>query len=109
VFERWRQLRGTPDVPSPVVHQGLVYLCRETGVLICLDAQTGRQHYEERLQLYLTARDGTFSVVRSGPKFELLATNRLPDAFAASPATSNGRIFLRGFKTLYAVRKSGDG
>ncbi len=121
-FERWRQLRGTPDVPSPLVHDGLVYLCRETGVLICLDAQTGKQLYEERLhsaayraspvlvdgKLYLTARDGTFSVVRAGRKFELLTTNRLPDTFTASPAISNGRIYLRGFQMLYAVSNNGD-
>jgi outer membrane protein assembly factor BamB len=119
--ERWRLPRGTPDVPSPVVHEGLVYLCRENGVLVCLDAATGKPQYEERLhsaayraspvvadgKVYLTARDGTFSVVRAGPKFALLATNRLPDTFTASPAIAGGRIYLRGFQTLYAVQAGG--
>ena len=116
-FELWRKGRITPDVPSPLVHDGLVYLCREMGTLICLDAKTGKELYQERLhggryraspvyadsKIYCTARDGTTTVVKAGPKFQLLATNKLPDQIAASPAISNGRIYLRGFATLYAI------
>lgn len=118
-FEQWRTPKGAPDVPSPLIHDGLVYLQRENGVLICLDARTGKEVYQERLhpdryraspvwadgKIYLTARDGTFSVVKAGRKFELLTTNTLPDIFTASPAIANGRIYLRGFKTLYAIGK----
>jgi outer membrane protein assembly factor BamB len=118
--EAWRMPRGTPDVPSPLIHQGLVYLCRENGILICLEAATGKEHYQERLhsaryraspvligdKIYLTARDGTFSVVKAGPRFELLATNRLPDTFTASPATAGGRLYLRGFEALYCVAEA---
>src|SRR5262249_14010243 len=43
--EQWRLSQNTPDVPCPLVHGGLVYLCRETGMLICLDAQTGQELY----------------------------------------------------------------
>jgi outer membrane protein assembly factor BamB len=120
-FERWRRPRGTPDVPSPLVHDGLVYLSGESGLLTCLDAQTGKEHYEEQLhraiyraspvyadgKLYLTARDGTFTVVKAGPKFERLAVNRLPDTFTASPVISKGRIYLRGWEALYAIGPSG--
>jgi outer membrane protein assembly factor BamB len=116
-FEQWRRPKGTPDVPSPLVHDGLVYFCRETGGVVCLDAKTGKEHYVERGynalhraspvyadgKLYLTARDGTFNVIKAGPMYELLATNRLPDTFTASPAISNGRIYLRGFDALYAI------
>ena len=118
--ELWRLPRGTPDVPSPLVEDGLVYLCSERGVLSCLDAKTGKQLYSERLhaslyrsspvymdgKVYLTARDGVVTVVKAGPKYEVLATNRLPDTITASPAISNGRIYLRGFDTLYAIGPS---
>jgi outer membrane protein assembly factor BamB len=120
-FEQWRKAKGSPDVPSPLVHDGLVYLCRENGLLICLDAKTGKELYQHALprdryraspvyadgKIYLTARGGTFSVVKAGPKFELLATNRLPDEFAASPVVSGGRIYLRGFRALYALSEGG--
>ena len=117
--EEWRRPQNTPDVPSPLVYGGLVYLCRERGAegLLCLDGKTGKEMYSQRLhsaryraspvyadgKVYLTARDGVFTVVKAGPKFESLAENQLPDQFAASPAISNGRIYLRGFKALYAI------
>src|SRR5439155_10762068 len=102
--EQWRRSNNTPDVPSPLVHDGLVYLCRETGVLICLDAKTGKELYAERThaarhraspvcadgKVYLTARDGVVTVVQAGPKFKVLAVNKLPDQTAASPVISNG-------------------
>lgn len=120
-YEQWRMRSNTPDVPSPLVYDGLVYLCRENGILICLDAKSGEQRYLKRLhsaryraspvcadgKVYLTARDGTVSVVRAGPEFKLLAENRVPDQMSASPAVSNGRIYLRGFETLYAIGTGG--
>jgi hypothetical protein len=50
---------------------------------------------------------GTVSVVRARRKFELLAANRLPDEFTALPAVSQGRIYLRGFRALYAISEGG--
>jgi outer membrane protein assembly factor BamB len=115
--EQWRMPKGTPDVPSPLVHDGLVYLCGEMGLLTCLNAKTGAQLYSERLhsaryraspvyadgKVYLTARDGTITVVKAGPKFHVLATNKLADQTSASPAVADGRIYIRGFKALYAI------
>lgn len=115
--ESWRVAKGTPDVPSPGVFGGRVYLCRENGVLTCLDARTGKQYFSERFhpetyraspvvadgKLILTAKDGTFTVVKPGDTLEVLAKNKLADQFAASPAVANGRLYLRGFASLYAV------
>lgn len=115
--EVWRMERNSPDVPSPLVVNGLVYLCRETGVLMCLDAKTGKQLYSQRThterhraspvygdgKVYLTARDGVVTVIKVGPTYNVLATNHLEDHFTASPAISNGRIYLRGFDALYAI------
>ena len=112
----WRY-RRTPDVSSPLIHDALVYLCMQDGHLVCLDAKTGEEKYNERLHaskyraspvyadgdIYLTAHDGTFTVVKAGLKFEKVAENTLPDHFQASPAISNGRIYLHGFDTLWAI------
>lgn len=115
--EAWRVPSGTPDVPSPVVYEGRVFLCRESGVLTCLDAKTGQQFYSDRFhpqtyraspvaadgKIILTAKDGTFTVVKPGEKLEILAKNKLSDQFTASPAISNGRLYLRGFGALHAI------
>jgi outer membrane protein assembly factor BamB len=131
-FEQWRLpaatgdvLSRTADVPCPLVHDGLVYLCRqwqrETGALICVDAKTGKELYYEKLhaaryraspvyadgKIYLAARDGTITVVKAGPRFQVLAVNQLPDQITASPVMSNGRIYLRGFEALYAFSQKG--
>jgi outer membrane protein assembly factor BamB len=115
----WKLPKDTPDVPSPLIHQGLVYLCSEDGNLSCLDAKTGDLHYFERThrtrhraspvfadgKIYLTARDGKISVVKAGKTFELLAQNDLEEEISASPAISNGTIYLRTFEALWAIRK----
>lgn len=118
--ELWRHPHGTPDVPSPLIRDGLVYLCSERGVLQCFDGQTGKEYYRKSLhsaryrsspvyadgKIYLTSRDGYFTVVKAGKAYEPVAVNTLPDQFAASPVVAHGRIYLRGFETLYAVGKA---
>jgi hypothetical protein len=51
----------------------------------------------------VTDRDGTTVVIRHGPKFEVLATNHLDDAFDASPALVDNEIYMRGYKYLYNI------
>jgi outer membrane protein assembly factor BamB len=116
-FEIWRRAHNTPDVPSPLVHDGIVYLCRETGALIAIDAATGKELYQQSLhkaryraspvladgKLYCVARDGSVSVVKAGRQFELLGVNQLNDQFAASPVIADGHMYLRGFGALYAI------
>lgn len=113
----WTREHNTPDVPSPLVVDGLAYLCREDGTLICLDAKTGEEFYVKRThadrhraspvyadgKIYLTARDGTVTVIKPGKEFEVLATNSLSESISASPAISNGRIYLRTFEKIYAI------
>jgi outer membrane protein assembly factor BamB len=54
--------------------------------------------------IYL-ASGGTSLVVKAGPEFEVLATNKLNDPNHASPAIAGGRIYLLGAKRLYAIGK----
>ncbi len=117
--EQWRLTRGTPDVVSPLIYGKEVYLNRENGSILCLDAATGEQHYSERAhaqtyrgspvaadgKIYVTARDGTVSVIKAGPKFEVLSKNKIKDQLTASPALANGRIYLRSYEALYAIGK----
>ncbi len=114
----WTMPQNTPDVPSPVIHEGWVYLCRENGNLIVLDAKTGVRQYENRThpdryraspvvadgKVYLTSRDGTITVARTGKTFEKLAENVMGESISASPAISDGTIYLRTFDALYAIR-----
>ncbi len=116
-WQIWKRQQGTPDVPSPLIHDGLVYLCRENGDLICLDAETGEQYYRQRTHrhrhraspvyanghIYLTARDGVITVVKAGREFEIVASNAMGEDIAASPAIANGTLYLRSYQALYAI------
>jgi outer membrane protein assembly factor BamB len=111
----WKMDRGTPDVASPVIHEGLVYLCIENGLVTCVDAKTGKEHYKERLladqhrstpviadgKLYITGRKGKVLVMATGTEPKVLAENDLDEVTTASPAISNGKIFVRTFEALY--------
>lgn len=107
----------TPDVPSPLILDDYVYLCRENGNLVCLERATGKQVYEHRTnrirhraspvyadgKIFLSGRDGKVTVVQPGAEFKILAQNDLEESLAASPAISGGRIYLRTFDALWAI------
>jgi len=107
-----------PDVPTPVSDGTYVYVVNDRGIMWCLDAKTGKEIYgRQRLRpstysgsfvladgkLYITNEDGLTSVVRAGPKFELLAENNFDDYTLSSPAISDGQIFIRTTGWLWAV------
>lgn len=114
---KWRLAKGAPDIPSPLLVEGVVYLLQVTGRLDAYDAETGASLFSERLasqrhracplfvdgKILLVGRDGSTSVVKAGREFELLATNKLPDTFSASPVAAGGRLYLRGTKVLWAI------
>ncbi len=116
----WTRPQNTPDVSSPLVAEGLVYLCRENGNLICMDGETGNQLYEHRThpdrhraspvyadgKLYIAARDGTVTVVKAGKTYEELASNAMGEDISASPVVANHTLYLRTFEALYAIRSA---
>ena len=117
---RWSSERDTPYVPSPVLHDGLLYFLKSNnGILTSLDADSGSLHYGParlagirsvyaspvvaRDRLYVTSREGTTVVLRTGPTLEILATNTLDDEFDASAAMVDGELYLRGARALYCI------
>jgi outer membrane protein assembly factor BamB len=56
-------------------------------------------------KIYVTSEDGLTTVVKAGPKFEVLAENALNDYCLSSPAISDGHIFIRTAQHLYCIGK----
>jgi outer membrane protein assembly factor BamB len=94
----WRTEEVTPTFASPRVHAGHAYWINRVGVVYCFDAETGEPHYAERVKqscwatplgagdrLYLFGKDGVTTVLRAGPKFEVLAENQLWDPASVKP------------------------
>jgi outer membrane protein assembly factor BamB len=107
-------------VTSPVYVDGHLYWVSDRGIAVCLDAKTGKKVYENRLdgarnlyasvvaadgKLYAVSRtSGTF-VLPAKPEYSVLSKNDLGDDsdFNASPAISDGQIFIRSNKALYCL------
>ena len=62
-----------------------------------------RERRRPLLRVYFTGREGTTLVIKTGPTFEVLATNTLDDGFDASPALVDNQIFMRGYRYLYCI------
>jgi outer membrane protein assembly factor BamB len=117
---RWKLNRGTPYASSPLLYDGLLYFFQHvTPILTCVDAATGQPHYaQQRLEglttvyaspigvnnrVYVTGLDGTTHVLEKSKELKILATNKLDDSFAASPAVVGNELFLRGRSHLYCI------
>ncbi len=118
----WSQTRGNSYTPSPVVCDNKLYVLTDSGMISCYNAGTGEPYYHQvRLpkaysfkaspvgangKLYLASENEDVVVLRMGEKYEVLATNTLPDeTFIASPAITGGELFLRSRKRLYCIRE----
>jgi outer membrane protein assembly factor BamB len=118
----WRHGADTPYVPSPLLYGDALYFLKvNSEVLSCINAATGEALYSrQRLdgvqgvyaspvaasgRIYIAGRNGVTAVIRHGPRYELLSSNKLDDGFSASPAIVGREIFLRGRKSLYCIAR----
>lgn len=112
----WRTDKGSPYTPTPIVYGDYLYVCSDNGVFSAYNVKTGELVYQNRLpssfsaspvaadgKLYMPSEDGDMYIVKAGPKFELLATNVMGEALMASPAISEGVIYVRSQNHLYAI------
>jgi outer membrane protein assembly factor BamB len=112
----WKNKKANAFVPSPLLYKDYLYLPADRNFVTCFDARTGSQVWKERLgesfhaspigaadRVYIATKEGTVKAFRAGPSFELLADNPMDETIVASPALSNGRIYLRGEKHLFCI------
>ncbi len=115
----WKFDNG-PDVPTPVVDGKLFYSINDRGIMWVLNMETGAEVYgAQRIKpgtysaspiladgkVYITSEDGVTTVIKAGPKFEVLAENNIDEYTLSSIAVSEGQLFLRGDKHLYCIGK----
>jgi hypothetical protein len=93
------------------------------GVAVCYDAESGKVIWQERLGgnfsaspiaaaglAYFQSEDGSVSVIRPGPRLDVIARNKIDpegdEIFRASPAPCEGQLFLRSDRALYCVGRA---
>jgi outer membrane protein assembly factor BamB len=117
----WRAEKGSPFVPSPLLHQGILYMLNDmVSVATAYDAKTGVVLWQGRLgeaaresfssspvvvddKVYFTNDQGETFVVAAGREFKLLHVNKLNARTLASPALVDGRWYWRTDKELLAI------
>lgn len=114
----WSVKKGVPHNPSPLLVGEELFLVSDKGVGSCLDARTGKLHWQQRLggnfssspifadgRIYLANEQGTTIVLAPGTRFQKLATNKLDGRILASPAVSGKAIYLRTEHHLYRIER----
>ncbi len=116
----WHTTKGCSYVPSPIVAgDGKYFLVvADTGIASCFEADTGQRHWMERIGphyssslveadglVHFLSDRGVTTIVRPGPEFDVVAENSLGEDCYASPAISQGHIYLRAEKHLYCIGK----
>ena len=116
----WSQTKSAPEVPSPLIYDGRVYLVSERGILTCRDVKTGKELYRERLNtrgtcyaspvggdgVVIVASDGgTVLVLKAGDKFEPISRAQFTESILATPALVDSKIYLRHRSPVVCNRK----
>lgn len=118
-FIKWYQPTASSYNPSAIVYGDFYYTLYDRGFLTCHDARTGREVYGKQRfapgasftsspwayngKLFFLSEDGDTYVVKAGPKFELLQTNKLDELCLSSPAVSGERLLVRTASKLYCL------
>ena len=118
-YVAWSMQRGGTYMPTPLIYGDYLYTCANHGVIACYNLKSGERLYQQRIgdkggaysaspvaadgKIYLSSEDGDIFVVKAGAKYELLATNPMAEVLMATPAISDGLIFVRGQHSVFAI------
>jgi outer membrane protein assembly factor BamB len=118
----WHYDKAVPQLPSPLLYRGVLYMVNDGGIVTALDPATGTVLRQRRLQeavdsyyaspvagdgkIVLASESGKVSVLQAGAGLDVLALNDLEDRVYATPAIAGGRIYLRTHAALYCFSSS---
>ena len=118
----WESGTGAPYISSLVYYDGLIYMPTDVGAITVVDARTGERVSQQRIdgvfsaspvaadgKVYFLSENGETIVMQAGRTPTVLARNTLGERTIASPAISNGRIFIRTDDHIWAIGASGSG
>lgn len=114
----WKYAKSVPKRGSPLLFDGLLYLFNDSGVATCLDARTGDEVWQTRIdgsywsspvaadgKIFACSQEGHVNVLAPGREFKLLAANQFESGFNASPAIADNALFVRSFTHLYRIEE----
>lgn len=119
---RWRNKKNIPYIPAPLLYQGVYYMVKTGGIITSMDPATGKilkegrspgalgEYYASPVaadgKVFLASTEGKITVLKAGAEWEVLAVNSLDDEINATPALSDGRVYVRTRGVLYCFSTS---
>lgn len=113
----WERKKTIPYVPTPIVYQGHLYEWSDLGVAACVELKTGKDVWVERLggnysgspicidgKIYCVSEAGEVVVIAAGPEFKELGRTAIGDPSNSTPIVANGRLYLRTYHRLVAIK-----
>ena len=104
----WMTDRNAPHSPSPILVGNELYIVSDRGVATCLDAKTGKVHWQERLggsfsasplhaagRIYFLDENGKTTVIEPGREYKELTRNEIKGRTLASLVPVEGALYLR--------------
>ncbi len=117
----WQWYEALPDVASPLAVGNHLYIATSRGEIVCLDAETSEvawfEEYDEGFysspifmgdKIYAIDKQGSGYVFRPGDSYELLGEPKLGQETVATPAFTDGRIYIRTKEQLVCVENPHD-
>ncbi len=118
---RWLHYKSLPNVPSPLLYDGIVYLVKDGGLVTALSAEDGTVLKQGRLReamgryfaspvaadgkMYAADETGQVAVVRLGAEWTVIRTNAMGEEVYATPVVMDGRLFIRTRSALYCFAR----
>ena len=115
----WSKTGRGSYMPTPLIYDGILYVLGNNGVFDAYELETGAEIYRQRLKhlgsgfsaspvaadgrLYLSNEDGEILVIAAGREFRQVATNAMSELLMATPALSDGVMYVRSSKGLFAI------
>jgi len=115
----WSRTGRGSYMPTPLIYDGILYVLGNNGLLDAYNLRTGEEVYRQRLpvvgsgfsaspvasdgKIYLSNEDGEMLVIAAGQKFAHIATNSMGEMLMATPALSDGMMYVRSSASLFAV------
>lgn len=114
---KWADTKTASYVPSPLAFGKHLFVLSDSGVATLLEAKTGKKIWSERLGsrlhhaspllinglIYCLADDGRTFVIKPGNELDVAETNGLGEECHATPAVSNGQLFVRSVGHLWCI------
>jgi outer membrane protein assembly factor BamB len=113
---KWVYEDEVPQIPTPLIVDGNMYMVHDRGMVTCLSLETGKPLWKEKLNgnfnaspvyaagnIYFFSVKGDCTVIKPGAAFNKVSESSIDETVKATPVFVRGKLILRTGKNLYMI------